>query len=571
MRKTIKKTVATVLALGMGLSLMPMTACKKGSANDESTCEVKAVIAGYATDWLVEAADVFNDMYEDEGYSVEISLMDTDVGMAMEMTTPKRNTTDLYFEWTGSIDNLIEKSRSILGADGGALLEDLSDVLSSSAINKNKQSVGGAIEERIDPTHVDLSRYKGSFSGFDGVYGMPWYGGTAGIYVNKKVLAEKGYTFDAFLTTDSMIEMTEALAPKGDARLNRNSFFPVTWTGMSSGYWDYWIQSLIAQYMGFDTYKDFWDFIPAGGEEAMIESGYTVYENRGIYEALKVAETLENRDYAVPGTAGMNHIEAQARLFEGSSLYMVTGDWVYKEMELNYGDKLDDVIAVKNPVVSALGVKLGLCGTTHEEPAFDTDNFVADYSCAACETKLRAIIKAVDANAKTDAQIASDVGVTEEQVATVRERRGYYQANTGFSAMIPSYSNAKDVAKLFLRFLCSDDGIDIYTKNTYSNFIVERITPIDSSTLSDREKAVYDMMYTGKTTPFFTKSNNPIRVVTSSSVFPAAGTTKLAYLNLSYSHIDTKNPVYTAKSTFFDNVLIAKGNWADWVATAGLN
>jgi ABC-type glycerol-3-phosphate transport system substrate-binding protein len=363
--------------------------------------------------------------------------------------------------------------------------------------------------------------------------------------------------------------MTEALAPKGADRLDNTKFFPVTWTGTSPGYWDYYIRMLMAQYMGEDEYQDFMDFIPAGGESAQISSGYTVYENRGVYEALKVAEKLQNSDFAVPGTASMNHISAQARLFEGSSLFMVSGDWIYKEMEKSYKNYLDDVIAVKNPVVSALGVKLGLCGTTHEEPKFNAESVTKEYSCANCETKLRAVVKAVD-EGKTDAEIATEVGVTETQVATVRERRGYYCAANGMAALMPSYSDAKTVAKTFLRFLCSDDGIDIYFKNTYSNFMVNRITPPAAGELDAKGQAIYEKMYSANATRIFEKSNCAIRVANGTSIFPAEGTTKAAYSGISYSHIDTANPRWTAEKMYLENVRIAKGNWRAWLQTAGL-
>ena len=50
----------------------------------------------------------------------------------------------------------------------------------------------------------------------------------------------------------------------------------------------------------------------------------------------------------------------------------------------------------------------------------------------------------------------------------------------------------------------------------------------------------------------------------------SCGTTKVAYSSLSYSHIDTANPTYTAEKMYLENVRIAKGNWKSWLQTAGL-
>lgn len=568
MRKTLKRTAGIALALCMGTS---MVACG-GGGNNEGVCEIKAVVAGHGVDWLHEAAKVFNASFKDQGYEVKVTLTDISTGMADEMITPKRNTTDLYFDYTATIKTLLEQSRSILGSGGGLLLEDVSDVLASKAIGKDGKEQGGAISERIEEFDIQLNRYNGNQTGFDGVYGIPWYGGGAGVYVNKKVLAQKGYTLDSFLTSDSIIEISEALAPPVDKRLDRNQFFPVAWTGQSAGYWQYWTQTMLAQYMGEEAYYDFADFIPEGGEDAMLESGWTVYENRGIYETLKVAETLMNRDWAVPGTVINDQIMAQAKLMEGDALFMVSGDWLYKEMQRDYEEYLNDIIAVKTPVLSALGVKLGLCGTTHPEPSSKEDSFVEDYSCDACEAKLRAVIKAVDTKDKSkNSEIASELGVTEEQVATVRERRGYYENTGGFSAIIPSYSAEKETAKMFLRFMCSDDGINIYREYGLGNFKARYINEPDMSDWSESQVAMYEKMYNEDAKAVYSKTDSLLRVVNGIDWNPA-GQTKSLYLNtLSYSHATTTNSKLGAKYVYLQNITIAKGNWGDWIKNAGLS
>ncbi len=562
MRKTVKRAASVALAMCMGL---PMVAC--GGGGHEGVCEVKAVLAGYGTDWLEESVKVFNEMYKSEGYEVEITLIDTSTGMGTEMITPKRNTTDLYFDYTATINSLIDKSRVALGKDGGLLLEDLTDVYESKAIGKDKKEQGGAIQERIDEFDVQLNRYTGKMKGVEGIYGMPWYGGAAGVYVNKKVLEQKGYTLDSFLTTDSIIEVCKATAPTtaDKAHLNRNNFFPVAWTGVSSGYWCYWTQTMLAQYMGEQKYKDFYDFIPEGGEEEWLENGWKVYEDRGLYEILHATEQLLNRDWAVPGTLAFDQIQAQARLMDGKALFMVSGDWLYKEMERDYEEFLNDVVPVKTPMISALGVKLGLCGTEHPEPKFPANqaDFVADYSCDACEAKFRAVIKAVDAGTKTNAEIATELGVSEAQVTTVRERRGFYEDAGGFSAVVPSYADQKDVAKLFLRFLCSDDGIAIYRKEARANL---KVQPINAPTQqTEIEKIMYEKMYGKDAHAIYTKTDNLVRKINAVSFYPGGGTEKGTFLNMSYSHSGTSKPMHTAKSIYFENVKIVKGNWQDWL------
>ena len=567
MKKKHIKAVGIALA---SLFAFSAAACNNNTLPNEpesNVAEVKAVVAGYGVDWLTAAAAKFNEMYAEEGYEIRITLTDTEINAQNEITTPNKNTADLYFEYN-NIDNLIDRSRNILKETGASLLEDLTDVYTAKAIGEDKQEQGKPIGERLDSRAEDFCSYTGVLSGYDGVYALPTQGGTTGLYVNMKTLREKGYTSDDLLTTDALLNMVEELAPADP--LDTTAFFPVAWSGLKApGYWNYLCQILIAQYTGATRYENIWNFVPANG--TVVDQGYTVYQERGIYEALKVTEELENRDYAVPGTTSLTHTAAQARVFKGESLMMVSGDWIYKEMEKDYPALLDDVIAVKTPVISALGVKLGLCGTAHAMPDKTSDDVeIADVSCDACETKLLAIVKAVDEGTMTDAEIASAQGVGADKVATIRASRGYYQGSTCKAvAFIPSYSNAKKVAKLFLRFLMSDDGNAIYNEHTYSYFDIQHITPLDPAEMNEREKAVYDKMYDENSSPVYEDESSRLRSVANVAFYPQEGTLINAYTGLSYSHSNGK-PTFTAKSIYEGNIKYARLNWQDWLQAARL-
>ena len=564
----LKKLVSVLFAALIAVSA---AACNgnggAGDGEESNVAEVKAVIAGYDVDWLPAAAAKFNEMYAEEGYEIKITLTDTEINAQNEIITPNRNTTDLYFEYN-NVDNLINRSRGILKKSGASLLEDLTDVYESKAIGADKKEQGKPIGERLDPRTEDFCGYNGVLTGYDGLYAIPYQGGTTGLYVNGKVLAEKGYSSDDLLTTGAMLDMVKALAPSNP--LDTSAFFPVAWSGLKApGYWDYMCQILIAQYTGSARYENIWNFNPESGTQ--IDNGYDVYQERGIYEALKVVEELENKDYAAPGTSSLTHTAAQSRVFKGESLMMVSGDWIYKEMEKDYAELLNDVIAVKMPVISALGVKLGLCGTSHAMPNKTSDDVVlTDVECDACEAKLKAIVKAVDAGELGDEQIASANGVSADKVATVRASRGYYQGPAGTTvAYIPSYSNAKKVAKLFLRFILSDDGNKIYNEHSYSYFAIESVTPLDVTAMNEREKAVYDKMYSENSSPVYGDNSGRIRSLNNLQFFPKENTLPNAYTGLSYSH-SSGTPTFTAKSIYEGNITYARLNWQDWLQTARL-
>lgn len=561
MKHLVRKTASFLLALlSLGVA-SGLTACGNDTpqgGETNNTCEVKAVLAGYGTDWVYAMAEKFNEIYKSEGYKVEVTLTDTSIGASNEIITPKRNTTDLYFEY-GAVNTYIDKSRSILGSKGGLLLEDLSDVLNSKALGADKKEQGKTIRERMDETTLSFCEYTGRLSNVEGVYSLPYMGGTSNcLLVNKNVLEQNNYTTEDLLTTDDLIKVAYALKPSNV--LDENAFFPVAWSGSKApGYWDYMTQMLFAQYSGKVAYENFWNFIPETG--STVENGYDVYEDNGIYEALKVVEVLEDRDLAVPGTSSLDHIGAQARVFTGKSLFCVGGDFVYKEMEKDYAQYLDNVIAVKFPVISALGVKLSLCGEVHT----DGD------SCESCDTKLKAIVKEVDTESKTDAEIANLLGVAEEKVTRIKEARGYHRGNVASTAcFIPSYSDSKHVAKLFLRFLYSDDGNDIYYANTYSSLAIERVDKVDTSDYSQRELSIYKLTNTAYSQPVYSYTTSPLRSIAGVTFMPAQGTVASMYTMLSYSHSQTTNPTLTAKSIYDTNIREVQLNWVDWLQTAGL-
>ncbi len=555
MRKMAKNVGALALSAMLAVGA---TGCLGGGTVDNSVpsnvCKIKIVKAGYSVDWLYAVVEKFNETFAQEGYSAEITMADPSIGMLNEVKNPRKNDTDLYVEYN-NVNALIKASRSILGANGGALLEDLTDVYNSKAIGLDKQEEGKTLIERFVPESVDYCKFHGDLSGYDGIYGMPYQGGSTGIMLNKKVLLEKGYTMDDILTTDGFLKVVDEMAPADP--LDRTAFFPVAWASKNApGYWDYLAQVLFAQYEGEEKYHNFWNFIPETG--TTVSNGYTVYQDRGMYESLKVIEALTNLDYAVPGTASMDHIGMQARVLQGTSLFTVSGDWLYKEMELTNGQYLNDVIHIKTPVISALGVKLALCGTAHAEGT----------TCATCESKLKAIVKAVD-NGTAVATIATDNGVAQEKVEEIQAARGYYKGDLPKAILgVPSYANAKDVAKTFIRFMYSDDMNDVYRAHTYVSLPIERTTPLSTEGMDEKEKAMYDIMNLPISKPVYAFESSPLRSRTGLTFFVQGGD-QYKYQGLAYSH-SQKGEQDLAKAVLDEGYRFLVADWSTHLQTAGL-
>ena len=578
--KTLKKLMLFVL---VGIMALGMVAC--GGNVDNSTeskqAKIKAIIAGYDNDWLKANIAKFNELYKDEGYSVKLELEDSDIGAVSEIMRKNKNDTDLYFDYS-KINQLVESSYSIMREDGVCLLEDLSGVLDSVALNNNKQQESNTAMRAKFPQELLL---KGQYTGlsvskdkYPGTYGIPYATSTTGLYVNKKALAKLGYSMDDLLTTDALLDMCANIVKDYNIQSEEylNAFFPFAYAGLSAGgYPSYMVDYWLAQYMGATDYSNFWTFTPKEG--TMIDNGYSVYNDYGILESLRVFADITNTDFVQPGYSSTHHLAGQGRVFVGTSntnhergsLMMVSGDWLYKESEKNYGEYLDDVIAIKAPMISSLGMKLGLCGTTH---TVKVDGYTGrSEHCANCEAKLKQIVKLVDEfdyAQKSNAQIAQEVSVAEASVKHIREARGYIIGSVGECyAFIPSYSNAKKVAKLFLKHLFSNDWQKVFEEKTYCPSILDMGEGKDVTQMNDRELSLYQKTNSYNTTVIYPDKSNKIRSAMGTD-YPATSTNLGTYLGLIYSH-KYSSPELTPEQVFKTNKEYVEISWYDYLSAAG--
>ena len=584
MKKTLKKIALCSLA---GIISMSAVAC--GPTVDNSTesnhCKIAALKVGYGNDWLYESIETFNNLYKNEGYSVELVLEDSNINSANEIKRKNKNDTDLYFDYN-QVNVLVESSYSVLREQKVSLLEDLSDVLTTVPLNDNKQVEGTkTIAEKFGDKNSKLLG-KGKYTGlnvseqdYPGQYGIPYATSTSGIYVNKKALNDLGYTTDDLLTTDAILDMCDAIVKNYDIDDKNyvNLFFPIAYGASdASGYPSYMLDYWYAQYTGATNYLNFWDFVPQTG--SLETNGYSVYEDQGLLEALRCVSEFVNSDLVQAGSGSTSAGAAQDRVFVGTSkanyaqgsLLMISGDWLYYEASKNNPTRLNDVMAIKAPIISALGMKLGLCGTAH--PAVVEGYTGRNSHCDACEAKLKEIIKLVDEytyEEKTNQELATMVGVPETSIKEIRDARGYIICGEGECyAFIPSYANAKKVAKLFLRHLFSDDQQRVFMEKSFVDSIVEVSSNKNVEDMSARELSLYEKLNSYNNTRLFPNKNNKIRQAVS-VLFPATSTTVGVISGLSYSH-KYGTPQYTPEDVYKNNIDYVEICWYDYLSAAGL-
>ena len=132
-------------------------------------------------------------------------------------------------------------------------------------------------------------------------------------------------------------------------------------------------------------------------------------------------------------------------------VFHVNGDWFAKEMEQTMSDiiseegGIDSFKTMRMPVVSALGVKLGI-----------EDSTLSD------------IIDYLDGDTANLPDFESTAGYTDDAVvAAVREARTIvHSIGPNHTAVIPAYANGKDVAVDFLRFMATDIAQESYIRST---------------------------------------------------------------------------------------------------------
>lgn len=548
MFKNGKKLIALLLVFVLAVGLF--AGCGGSSAGadagDDSTGAKKLIIkfykGGYGEEWLRAMAEAFEEAYKDEGYKVELEIKASGGGSVAEQELklgPEKNDVDLYFASSVSIHNVLNYSKKVMREENLPLLEPLNDIYNAPAVGADKQPESKTIAERTFAGFEDSYLYKGTNEAWkDKIFNLSEFASSTGLFANTKVLEKYGVSIPN--TTDELVAAVETIAQKGAA----DGVYPFTWAGNNApGYWYYLWYNWFAQYSGVEAFNNWVATMPASGD--VKNDGWQVYEDKGILEAFKAMEPMMKLDYAADGAVNFTHTEAQHFLMVGEAAFMVTGDWLLSEMKQDYFQEASaDVQMVKTPVASVIGQELGI-----------TDAQLSQAVAMVDEGKANADI------------IAAISGLTEEGAQRIREARGIYSSIGGeLQVMIPAYGDAKEIAKLFVQFLYSEDGCRIVRDNAYA------LVPVTCESYEVSEptnflESVVKIFDGGNATAIFMNKNNSVVRATS------------GMLDFNYSSYCLPN---TFKSMMMDESITAqyiyetelkyvKDNWANWVAYAGLS
>lgn len=429
----ILASLATVAMVGCG---------KKIEAGGDSVIQIKAYKGGYGTDFIHEMADKFHSVHPEISFQFieESDLVDGEK-CGLEIAVPKKNEVDLYFVTGIDINYLIKRSSTVLGKRDVTLLEPLDDVFESKAIGLDGKEEEQTIKSRFFSGFEELCRYDGEFPRWRGtMFNLPWADASTGLFVNKAVLDK--YNIEIPLTSNELTTAVEKLYLEGVP----NGNYPFSWGGQNaSGYWQYLYITWFAQYIGIEAFNRFMNCDPGNGK--IVEEGYKVYDDVGILRALEAMFPILDLDYSPDGSRSKSHMQAQSEFVSGRSAFMCDGDWVLNEMKRDYYDKAKEIMMIGAPILSSIGEEIGIT-----------------------DAELHTLVECIDEH-KTNAEIKALIpSLTDENIEwVVNARSTHNTVGIGHQMVIPSYSDAKEAAKLFIRFIYSNDGCRIFRNFANSN------------------------------------------------------------------------------------------------------
>jgi ABC-type glycerol-3-phosphate transport system substrate-binding protein len=411
--KIMRKALLIIITISMVLT--SFTACKGKTTDDAKTLNIYLVEKGYGRAWLDELAKEFS--IDNNGATVNIKTTTySDLIRTKLQSGAKNDSTDLFFT-TDYVDDLIADDLSKPANE--RKLEELTDVYSAIPTNETK-----SVKDKMNKS------YKRFYEKADGRYfSFPWVQGMDGLIYNKTVLEKAiGTNYKLPNTTNELIAFANSIKKAGKSAFIHSG---------DVQYWYFCYLTWWAQYQGLDDYLKFYQgkYKDYSNEYAR---GQGMFLQPGRLECLKVLEEIVKPENGLtePKSNSYSFSEAQTYFMLGNAVMMSNGDWLANEMKEN--SENSDIRFMKTPVISSL---------------IKTLKTIKD------DKTLSAVVNAIDKNE------TSYNNVSEDDFNKVKKAR--YLVNTisfGHNAFIPTYSNAKDLAKKFLVFMASDKGQKTYTK-----------------------------------------------------------------------------------------------------------
>ncbi len=448
-RQNMKKSTKILILCGAAAALGACSGSNDNGVNSDgvpaTTINIKVYKGGHGTTWLYTLKEKFEAAFAKQNYRVNIitpsNTLEGASALADMRLGYKKSNVDLYLVSACRADQTQDKQYD-------ACVESLDDVYSSHPISFDGTEESKLIKDKLDPTYDHAVKYDGTY------YGVLWSSSPCGMVANTKVLSS--YNLSLPRTTDELFNCFDTIY----AKTSETGVYPFSWGGYnSSGYSLFAVYPWLAQILGKEGYTQFMTLQkdPSGSAtQEDIDTGYTWYQNDKIYTPLTLIDKLYNVDTSSANSENETHAKAHYNVVAGKAAFTCDGEFFFNEVKANYQKYLNDITFMNTPVSSALGTILGIS-----------------------DKQLSTLIGLYDED-KTVEQAMSATSLSQEIVERVYEARGAHFEKAYANAYLTKGSTKADVAKLFLRMLCSNDFGKVFNETAYGASVYADTNSIES-------------------------------------------------------------------------------------------
>lgn len=511
----LKKIISFVICACVVLSA---GACNKNKINQKQSDVLKIDLldAGYGTEFCYKLKEIFEK--EHPGKTVDIKSSRT-MQLTVEnkiLAGPSRNDVDLFITSYSDFRGLVDKgARAVKGYK--CCIEDLTEIYES------VDEKGVKIKDKLNAEFTDYVTMKGKY------YAVPWASGPCGFMYNKTLFDYYGWKIPE--TVSELEDFCKQV--NSERKSGKHGVYPIVYPGYSgSSYWSYVYNTWTCQYEGLENYKAFWQggLLKSDGTYDYA-NGWQVYKQQGRLESLKALKRiLGNSDYIMPASSTKAHSDAQADMLMGRAAIVPSGDWI--EREMSGSDFYCQGIEGKPKT------EIGYLKT----PLLDVVASWAKY--------------------KDQSGIDDETGLEKSVLYQRYLEAGNYAYSLGYQhlALMPSYSNARELAIDFLKLLVSDRGSDIFLqyagspspfKQNYSDEEIEKLS------LNEFRKEKIKFAKNGKYITYYETS--PIRYKAGAANY---------MVNVPEDVIPEGN--ITPEQIYNQEAENAQAMWSSWLMAAGI-
>lgn len=389
------------------------------SKDTSDTLKIEGVKLGYGVKWMEDIVSAFTTK---TGIKVNFQAVDGQAGVEALQAKIKAggDGTDIFFSRITDFYKLAYQGNFV----------DVSDVWTS------KDEDGKSIEDRTEQCFIDANKIGDKYVSFS------WANGVIGIVRNNTIWNALGLKDDDIpYTTDEFITLCEKVRQK-EFKYEGNQIYPLVYS-YESEYYTSLLPIWFAQYEGSKNMEYFNEGIDPDDPEASKEHHTSsFYARDGIVESLQVAQDLlVNNDFHHPKSKNYQFESCQNDFLRNkTALFMANGSWLDTETNV----KSYDASFINMPIVSSI-----------------IDN--GRISSIKDDKTLSEVVKFIRGVNKEKPSSVSDEDV--EIVKDAVQNGSYLRSGCDHQLVICSNSKKIDLAKQFVKYMYSNEGLSIFHKS----------------------------------------------------------------------------------------------------------